>query len=115
MPRKILHVKRLQLNCTAPFLYLSGIESWICFFFSAVGNDFIIQFTVHRAADDVEVTSIIDLITLVYGKVMITDDSGIPQNLDVHLVEVTADTDVSPGGYEFALIEDGWEYSVGPF
>lgn len=78
----------------------------MCSSFSAVGDEFVIVFTVHTLNND-EVTSIIDLSTPVYGKVMITDDSGIPQNLDVHLRNVTADTDDSLGGDEFPLIEDG--------
>ena len=65
------------------------------------------SFTVHFVSDNTEVTSVIDLGTLAYGKIEITDDSGIPQDLDIHSRKVTGDTDDSPGGYEFALIEDG--------
>ena len=79
----------------------------MCFSFSAVGDDFTIEFTVHFVSTDFEVTSTIDLSSYVYGKIEITDASGIPQNLDVHLREVTADTDGSAGGDEFPLIEDG--------
>ena len=79
----------------------------MCFPFLGVGDDFTIEFTVHFVSTDFEVTSTIDLGTDVYGQLEITDDSGIPQNLDVHLREVTADTDGSAGGDEFPLIEDG--------
>ena len=100
---KILHVRGLIFNCK-PFFPV--IVFW-CFSFSALGNDFAIDFTVHLYDDDSEVTSIIDLKTQVYGKVMITDNSGIPQNLNLHFREVTADTDDSPGDDEFPLIIDG--------
>ena len=79
----------------------------MCSSCSGVGDDFVIEFTVHLVSDNTEVTSVIDLGTLVYGKIEITDDSGIPQDLDIHSREVTADTDDSLGGDEFALIEDG--------
>ena len=79
----------------------------MCFSFSAVGDDFTILFTVHYADTGNQVNSVIDLSTPVFGKIEITDPSGIPQNLDVHLREVTADINDSPTGDEFALIEDG--------
>ena len=74
--------------------------------FSAVA-DFIIDFTVHLDDDDSEVTTIIDLSTAVYGKLVITGDGDFPQGLDIHLKEVTADTDNTAGGEEFALITNG--------
>ena len=79
----------------------------MCSSFSAVGTDFVIAFTVHTL-DTTEITSatVIDLSTEVYGLIEITDPSGIPQNLDVHLVEVTADNDNLAGG-EFTLVENG--------
>ena len=67
--------------------------------------DFVITLTVHEKYSDTEVTSVIDLSTEVYGKIMITDDAGIPQDLDVHLLEVTAAGD-GVDSY-FTLIEDG--------
>ena len=75
-------------------------------FFSAVGDEFYFLFTVIDVSTGVAATSPIDLSTPVYGKIEITDDSGIPQNLDVHLVEVTADNDNVDGG-EVTLVEDG--------
>ena len=57
---------------------------------------------------DSEVSYIIDLSTPVYGKVMITDDAGVAENLDVHLRRVVANIDNTTGGvYEHLLIEDG--------
>ena len=79
----------------------------MCFSFSDVGAEFVIEFTVHTVTPDTDVTSVIDLSTPVYGKIEITDDSGISQNLDVHLEEVTTDTDNTTGGDEFILIENG--------
>ena len=79
----------------------------MCSSFSAVGDDFGIEFTVIDVNTGVAVTSPIDLNTPVYGKVEIYDDSGIPQNLNVHLLEVTADNDNLAGGEEFTLIENG--------
>ena len=79
----------------------------MCSSFSGVGDDFFFFFTVHLVSDYSEVTSIIDLSTPVFGKIEITDTSGIPQNMDVHLREVTADNDNSPGGDEFVLVKDG--------
>ena len=70
-------------------------------------ENFVIEFTVHQVAGDVKVTSIIDLSTAVYGKIEITGDVDIQQDLDVHLREVTADTDKTPGGDEFKLISAG--------
>ena len=75
-------------------------------FFSAVGDEFYFLFTVIDVSTGVAATSPIDLSTPVYGLIEITDDSGIPQNLDVHLVEVTADNDNVDGG-EVTLVEDG--------
>jgi len=67
--------------------------------------DFSITLTVHLVSDDSQVTSVIDLSTEVYGKVMITD---VPENLDVHLRKVVADLDNAPGGpSEYELIKDG--------
>ena len=77
------------------------------FFLSGVGDDFTIEFTVHFRSTGLQINSIVDLSTSVFGKIEITDPSGIPQNLDVHLREVTADIDDSPTGDEFALIENG--------
>ena len=77
------------------------------FFLSGVGDDFTIEFTVHFVGNGLQINSIVDLSTPVFGKIEITDPSGIPQNLDVHLREVTADIDDSPTGDDFALIEDG--------
>ena len=75
-------------------------------FFSGV-NDFMIDFTVHKVKDNSEVTGIIDLRTRVYGKIMIVSAGGFPValDLDVHLVEVTAD-DNTPGD-EVSLITNG--------
>ena len=79
----------------------------MCSSFSAVGTDFVIAFTVHTLdANEVTSATVIDLSTDVYGLIEITDPSGIPQNLDVHLVEVTADNDNVDGG-EVTLVEDG--------
>ena len=75
-------------------------------FFSAVGDEFYFLFTVIDVSTGVAATSPIDLSTPVYGKIEITDQQGIPQNLDVHLVEVTADDDNYAGG-EVTLVEDG--------
>ena len=75
--------------------------------FSAFGDEFTIEFTVIDISTGSAVASPIDLSTPVYGLIEITDDSGIPQNLDVHLVEVTADNDNLAGGEEFTLIERG--------
>ncbi|XP_020618334.1 uncharacterized protein LOC110056218 isoform X5 [Orbicella faveolata] len=70
--------------------------------------DFVITFTVHLVSDDSQVTSVIDLSTDVYGKVMITNDAGVPEYLDVHLRKVVADLDNAPGGPdEYVLIDDG--------
>ena len=71
--------------------------------------DFLIHFTVHKADDDSEVTGIdiLDLRTEVYGKIEIVGSNNFPQNLDVHLREVTADNDNVAGGDEFSLITDG--------
>ena len=77
------------------------------FFLSGVGDDFTIEFTVHFVSSGLQINSIVDLSTSVFGKIEITDPSGIPQNLDVHLREVTADFNDSPTDDEFALIEDG--------
>ena len=79
----------------------------MCSSFSAVGDEFYFLFTVIDVSTGVAATSPIDLSTPVYGLIEITDDSGIPQNLDVHLVEVTADNDNLAGGEEFTLIERG--------
>ena len=80
----------------------------MCFSFSAVGEDFTFLFTVHYASTGIQVTSVIDLNTPVFGKIEITDPSGIPQNLDVHLREVTArDSDKMYGFDEFVLIRYG--------
>ena len=76
-------------------------------FFSAVGDEFYFLFTVIDVSTGVAATSPIDLSTPVYGKIEITDQQGIPQNLDVHLLEVTADNDNTPGDAEFPLITDG--------
>ena len=70
-------------------------------------DDFMIEFTVHKADDNSEVSGIIDLRTKVYGKIVITGANSFPQGLDVHLREVTADTDTTAGGDEFALISKG--------
>ena len=78
----------------------------MCFSFSAVGDDFTILFTVHYMSTGLQVTSAIDLSTPVFGKIEITDPSGIPQNLDVHLREVTARDSTSMDG-GFVLIHDG--------
>ena len=78
----------------------------MCSSFSGVGDDFFILFTLIDYATGLPVTSPIDLSTLVYGNLEITDNSGIPQNLDIHLVEVTADNDNLAGG-EFTLVENG--------
>ena len=67
-------------------------------------EDFYITFTVHYS-DDRDVTSIIDLSTEVYGKIEIVNDAGIPQDLDVHLLEVTAAGE-GVDSY-FTLIEEG--------
>ena len=79
----------------------------MCSSFSDVGADLTITFTVHLDSDDSQVTSDLYLRTPVYGKVLITDASGIPQNLDVHFREVTADTYNPPGGDEFTLVKNG--------
>ena len=79
----------------------------MCSSFSAFGDEFTIEFTVIDISTGSAVASPIDLSTPVYGLIEITDDSGIPQNLDVHLVEVTADNDNLAGGEEFTLIERG--------
>ena len=79
----------------------------MCSSFSAVGDEFVIDFTVIDVSTGVAATSPIDLSTLVFGKIEITDQQGIPQNLDVHLLEVTADNDNLAGGEEFTLIENG--------
>ena len=84
----------------------------MCSSFSAVGDDFVIEFTVHLFSDGSQVTSVIDLKSQVYGKVMITDFSGIPQNLDLHFREVTADTDNSPGGDEFIIQSKRFQESM---
>ena len=78
----------------------------MCFSFSAVGDDFTILFTVHYVDTGNQVTSVIDLSTPVFGKIEITDPSGIPQLLDVHLREVTA-YDPTSMDSEFVLIHDG--------
>jgi len=76
----------------------------MCSSFSDIA-DFSITLTVHLVSDDSQVTSVIDLSTEVYGKVMITD---VPENLDVHLRKVVADLDNAPGGpSEYELIKDG--------
>jgi len=84
--------------------------SLTCSSFSGTAN-FEITFTIHHISDDSEVTSIVDLgdgMGNVYGKIMITDDAGVQQSLDVHLRRVVADIDDTPGGfYEYLLIEDG--------
>ena len=80
----------------------------MCSSFSGV-SDFIIAFTVHKAdVNNDEVVGVIDLRTLVYGKIAIVSAGGFPLDLDldVHLVKVTADQDNSPGG-ELSLITDG--------
>ena len=72
--------------------------------------DFLIDFTLHKADDDSEVTAIdiLDLRTQVYGKIEIVGSNSFPQNLDVHLRKVTADTDnVAGGDDEFSLITNG--------
>ena len=69
--------------------------------------DFLIDFKVYNLDNDQEVTSIIDLRTEVYGKLWI-DGADFPQGLDIHLLEVTADSDNIAGGEEFKLIENGW-------
>ena len=79
----------------------------MCSSFSAFGDEFTIEFTVINIETKSAVAPRIDLSTPVYGLIEITDDSGIPQNLDVHLVEVTADNDNLAGGEEFTLIERG--------
>ena len=79
----------------------------MCFSFSAVGDDFTILFTVHYESTGLQVTSTVDLSTPVFGKIEITDPSGIPENLDVHLREVTARDSTSMDG-GFVLIHDGW-------
>ena len=79
----------------------------MCSSFSAVGNEFIIDFIVIDLSTGFPVTSPVDLNTPVTGFIGITDQSGIPQNLDVHLLEVTADNDNTPGDAEFPLITDG--------
>ena len=78
----------------------------MCSSFSAV-EDFIIEFKVYEVDNGNEVTSIIDLRTAVYGKIEITSTRNLSQQLDVHLREVTADTDNTTGGHEFKLITDG--------
>lgn len=67
--------------------------------------DFIIEFKVYEVKTNIEVASIIDLRTPVYGMIKITDD--FPQDLDVHLRKITADEDNVAGGLEFPLIADG--------
>ena len=99
-----MHVKRFQFN-SKPFFFRHTILN--AFFLSGVGDDFTIEFTVHFVGNGLQINSIVDLSTPVFGKIEITDPSGIPQNLDVHLREVTADINDSPTGDEFALIEDG--------
>ena len=56
--------------------------------------------TVRLSLDNREVLpfEVLDLRTPVYGNVEIINDAGVPQNLDVHLREVTAAA--YPGGYE---------------
>jgi len=79
----------------------------MCASFSG-SKDFVIQLTVHLKAGDSQVSGVLDLSTDVYGKVAITDSVGVPQNLDVHLRKVIADSDKNPGGRdELALISDG--------
>ena len=77
----------------------------MCCSFSAIGDEFVIEFTVIDVSTGVAVASPIDLSTPVYGKIEITNPSGIPQDLDVHLVEVTADNGNVVD--EFTLIEYG--------
>ena len=78
----------------------------MCSSFSGIGADFGIEFTIHLVSDNSQVNSVIYLSTAVYGKIVITDPSGIPQSLDIHFREVTADDDNSPGG-EFPLVQYG--------
>ena len=76
----------------------------MCSSFSGLGDEFAIGFTVIDVSTTFAVISPIDLSTPVYGKIEITNPSGIPQDLDVHLVEVTAN---NGNGDEFTLIEYG--------
>lgn len=94
-------------NLTVGRLFFQVIDFSKCSSFSGI-QDFVIELTVHRASDDLEVTGVLDLSTAVYGKVEITDTAGISLGLDVHLRSVVADSDNTPGGgNEFDLITDG--------
>ena len=94
-------------NSTLSRSFFQAIIFLICSSFSDTA-EFVITFTVHLSRDNSEVDSIIDLRTPVYGKVMITDDAGVPEYLDVHLRQVVADTDNTTGGDdEYLLIENG--------
>lgn len=94
-------------NLTVGRLFFQVIDFSKCSSFSGI-QDFVIELTVHRASDDLEVTGVLDLSTAVYGKVEITNTAGISQGLDVHLRSVVADSDNTPGGgNEFDLITDG--------
>ena len=94
-------------NLTVGRLFFQVIDFSKCSSFSGI-QDFVIELTVHRASDDLEVTGVLDLSTAVYGKVEITNTAGISLGLDVHLRSVVADSDNTPGGgNEFDLITDG--------
>ena len=67
--------------------------------------DFLIEFKVYDINDN-EVSATIDLKTPVYGKLSIAG-ADFPQGLDIHLREVTADSDNIAGDDEFTLIENG--------
>ena len=84
-------------NLTVGRLFFQVIDFSKCSSFSGI-QDFVIELTVHRASDDLEVTGVLDLSTAVYGKVEITNTAGISQGLDVHLLEVDADSDNIRGG-----------------